>query len=168
MDYLAAALLVLVNTAALLLTLIGLPGNWVMVLAAGAVAWWRAGMLGWPVLAAVLLLALTGEILEFAAGLWGAKAAGGTRGGAVGALVGGLAGGLAGTLLPAPLIGTLVGACGGAAIGALLLELRGGRTLSDSLRAGTGAGIGRFTGTVAKLFAGIAIWIVTAVAAFWP
>jgi len=36
------------------------------------------------------------------------------------------------------------------------------------VRSGLGAGVGRFFGTVAKLVVGIGIWIVAAVAAFWP
>ena len=112
-------------------------------------------------------LALAGEACEFGAGLAGAKQAGGTRRGALGALIGALAGGIVGTFF-IPLLGSLVGACVGAALGAWALELTGGRSQRASLKSGVGAGVGRLAGTLAKLGAGIVIWLMVAVAAFWP
>jgi uncharacterized protein YqgC (DUF456 family) len=175
MAYLGAILLSLLNAVWLALVIIGLPGNWLMVLSTMLLAWWRwtadpgRPMFGVPVLVAICLLALAGEIVELLAGVVGARVAGGTRRGALGALVGALVGGLLGTFLIAiPALGSLLGTCGGAAVGAWALELRGGQTARMSLNAGLGAGAGRLVGTLAKLAAGVAIWIVVAVAAFWP
>ncbi len=171
-----AILLMIVNAVGLALVAAGLPGNWLMV-ACTLLAQWgysRAGAGNTPlfspgVLLAVILLAIAGEVLEFIAGLVGAKRAGGTRYGAWGAVLGTIAGGIAGTFVIAlPVIGSLIGACAGAALGAILLELHGGTRPALALRSGAGAGIGRLIGTLAKLAVGAAIWLVVTVAAFWP
>ncbi len=170
-----AALLTVANAGWLLLVVIGLPGNWLMVLGTLAVAWWQWDAVGGrpmidvPVLVTIVTLALLGEISEFLAGVAGSTAAGGTRRGAVGALVGALVGGIVGTfVIPVPVLGSLAGTCIGAAVGAWGLELSGGRSLRAAACSGAGAGVGRFVGTLAKLVAGVAIWVVTAIAAFWP
>jgi uncharacterized protein len=171
MTYALAALLVLVNAACLLLVVFGLPGIWVMVGTTALVAWWRhaagAPMFGVPVLVTIIALALASELAEFMAASAGTRSAGGTRKGAWGALLGSFVGALAGTLIPIPVLGSLIGACAGAAIGACIFELRGGMTVRNSLRSGAGAGMGRLTGTVAKLVFALAIWVVIGVAAFW-
>ncbi len=175
MEYVWAAALVLLNLLWLLLVVLGLPGNWLMV-AGAALLCWQPGPLAhvpltfsrWLVIS-VAALAVIGEIVEFAAGLVGAKKAGGTRRGAWGALGGALVGGVVGTgLIPVPVVGSLIGACLGAALGAWSLELSGGRSHRASLMSGMGAGLGRLAGTLAKLGAGIVIWLIIAVAAFWP
>jgi hypothetical protein len=61
-----------------------------------------------------------------------------------------------------------VGACGGAAAGAWLLELGSGQKMDRSIRSGVGAGIGRLAGTAIKFGIGVIVWIVIAIAAFWP
>lgn len=173
MIWLLAALLAVVNLGWLLLTAIGLPGTWLMVLTAVVVALFQRGsdeiMFGKAVLIAVVALAVLGEIIEFAAGLAGSKRAGGTRWGAIGALGGTVIGGIVGTVtIPLPLLGSLLGACIGAALGAVAMELYGGGQLKAAVRSGVGAGIGRFWGTVAKISVGAAMWLILTIAAFWP
>lgn len=177
MLYVWATILTLVNAGWLLLTIIGLPGTWLMLLCTGLVAWWHwdAGasvydqMFGLPVLIAAAALATLGEIFEFFAGVFGSSVAGGSRRSAGGALVGTFVGGLVGTFfLPIPIVGALIGACAGAAIGAWGVEIYDGRPLGVSVQSGVGAGVGRFLGTVAKLACGVAMWILLAIAAFWP
>ena len=171
MPYIWATMLAVVNAIWLFLTLLGLPGNWLMVGWAVVVAWifWDVRMIGGWTLIGLLGLAVLGELLEFVAGVFGARTAGGSAGGAFGALVGGIIGAIAGTfVIPVPALGSLLGACGGAFCGALALELAGGRELEPAVRSGMGAGIGRFFGTVAKVIVGIGIWVVATVAAFWP
>ena len=177
MNYLLATSLVLLNTVWLLLVIVGLPGNWLMVGGTLLVAWWRwdtvgaAGgpMFGIPVLVSICALAVVGEILEFFAGVVGSKTAGGSRRGAAGALLGALGGAVVGTFaIPVPVLGSLLGTCAGAALGAWGFELHAGRAMRASLKSGVGAGIGRLTGTVLKAIVGVMIWIVVAVAAFWP
>ena len=177
MAYLWATLLVLLNTAWLATVVAGLPGTWLIVVSTALVAWWQRGdaaagdegMFSIATLVVIVVLAGVAELVEFLTGVVGSKRAGGTRWGSVGALVGGLAGAIAATfLIPVPLLGSLLGACGGACLGAWGLELAGGRKMKESVDVGVGAGVGTLVGRVAKLIAGVAIWLIVAVAAFWP
>ena len=177
MDWVIAISLILINAAWLVLVALGLPGTWLIVISTALVAWWQwpaAGsgaspMIGLGVLVCIVALATLAEVLELAAGMFGAKATGGTRRGSIGALAGGLIGALVGTfLIPIPLLGSLIGACVGAGLGAWGLELSGGREHGAAVKAAVGAGVGRFVGTMVKLAAGVLIWVLVAVAALWP
>jgi uncharacterized protein YqgC (DUF456 family) len=120
-------------------------------------------------LVAITGLATVAEITEFVTGVVGSRKAGGTRWGAVGAIVGGIVGAILATpFIPIPILGSLIGACGGACLGAWGLELAGGRKMRESARSCVGAGVGTLAGRIVKLVAGIAIWLIVAVAAFWP
>jgi uncharacterized protein YqgC (DUF456 family) len=172
-----ATLLTLLNCVWLFLGILGLPGTWLMVASTALLAWWQWDADGDPsermfsitVLIVVAALALLGEIMELAAGLIGSKKAGGTKWGAIGALLGTIVGGVAGTfLIPVPVVGSIVGACLGAAIGAGALEMTSGRELAPSVKSGVGAGVGRLGGVFIKLGIGVLIWVIVAVAAFWP
>ncbi len=176
MLYVYATALVVVNAFFLFLVVLGLPGTWLMVVAAGLLGWWQwdpgaslSEQIFHPLtLLTAAALALLGEIFEFFLGMAGSKKAGGSRRGAVWALVGGIAGGVVGTfLIPVPLVGSLIGACAGAFLGAATGETSAGVPLSRSLESGKGAAVGRFTGTVAKLIVAVVIWVEIAVAAFW-
>lgn len=168
MNYLWPILLVLLNTCWLVLILPGLPGTWLMVVSALAVDWWVGKpMFSFWTVATVSILAGLGEVLEFFTGMGGAAKAGGTRRGAMGALVGGLIGAVV-LSVPLPCVGTLLGACLGAAAGTVLMEMSGGMPTEASVRVGVGAGMGRFVGTLIKFAIGVIIWIILAVAAFWP
>ena len=171
MIYLWATLLVLANGCWLVLTLLTLPGNWMMVATTVLVAWWQwdKHMFHPATLAAIVALAVVGEVLEFVSSAVGVRKAGGTRKGAVGSLLGALIGAVAGTfLIPVPLLGTLIGTCLGACGGAWAFEALGGRSQAQSAKAGVGAGVSRLAGTLIKLAIGAAIWLIVAVAAFWP
>lgn len=169
MIILLATILTILNLAWLFLVILGLPGNWLMVIGAVALAFWQGSMFATWTLVAVVALAGVGELMEFLAGVLGSKKAGGTKRGAAGALVGGLVGGLLATfLIPFPVIGSLIGACVGAGVGAWGLELTGGLKMNAAMKSGVGAGVGRLVGTGVKLVAGAAIWLVLAIAAYWP
>jgi len=175
MTYLIATVLTILNAVWLLLVIVGLPGTWLMVAGTLLVAWWRWDAIGGqpmftvPVLVTIVVLALAGEALELLTGMVGSKAAGGSKRGAIGALIGALVGAIVGTVfIPLPVVGSLLGTCGGAAIGAWAMELSGGRAMHASVKSGMGAGVGRLAGTVAKLVIGLMIWIVVAVASYWP
>ena len=171
MLYVVATALVLLNTVWFVLVLLRLPGIWLMALSTGLVAWWRwdEGMFNVWTLVAVLVLAFLSEVLEFVAGAAGTKKMGGSARGAVAAMAGGVVGALAGTVLvPVPVFGSLIGAIGGAALGAWAVELMSGRRMHEAVRSGAGAGIGTMAGAVIKLGFGVAVWLVIAVAAFWP
>jgi len=170
-----AILLTVLNLGWLVLVVLGLPGTWLMVISTMLLAWWHwdasqeTQMFSLITLLAIVIIAALGEVFEFVTGVIGSKKAGGTRWGSVGALVGGIIGAIAATfLIPIPVLGSLLGACIGAALGALGLELYGGLELSASMKSGVGAGVGRFVGTIIKIIAGVMIWIIVTMAAFWP
>jgi uncharacterized protein YqgC (DUF456 family) len=175
MAYMWATLLVLLNTVWLATVVVGLPGTWLIVASTALVAWWQRGdaaagdegMFSIATIVVIIVLAALAEVVEFFTGVVGSKRAGGTRWGSVGAIVGGVIGAIAATPLIPPL-GSLIGACVGACLGAWGLELAGGRKMKESVDVGVGAGVGTLVGRVAKLIAGVAIWVIVAVAAFWP
>lgn len=162
-----ALLLVLIVLSGWLLTVLGMPGNWVIVAAVVVyvllVPADSPAVMGWGVAAAMVCLASLGELIEFLAGALGAAKAGGSRRGAVLALVGSLAGGVVGLFvgLPIPLVGSLAAAVlfagAGAFVGAVLGEQWKGRDLGESCRIGHAAFWGRLFGTAAKAAIGAAM-----------
>ncbi|MEM6331826.1 MAG: DUF456 domain-containing protein [Planctomycetota bacterium] len=171
--------LMLVNAAGVLLTLIQLPGNWLILLATAAVAWWRwddpsGATYGWWTLGTLLALALVGEIVEFVAAAYGARSAGASRRAAglsiVGAVVGAIAGALALAWLPVVgwIFGGLIGSTIGAGVGSMLGDMWAGRTREMVWAGGKGAAVGKLWGSVAKLGCGGAMWVVALVGAVWP
>jgi uncharacterized protein len=151
-----------------LLTLLTLPGNWLMIVATAVYAkltHWK--ILGWKVILLLVVLGVIGEIIDTVAGSAGATKAGGTRRGAIGAFVGGILGAVFFTgLIPIPIVGTIVGVILGVFAGAALFELSGGRETGEAIGVGVGAAHGRFLGMLAKIaFAGI-IFLVGTFAGF--
>lgn len=171
MIYLWATLLVVVNGFWLILTLLTLPGNWMIVATTVLFAWWQwdKRMFHPATLVAIVALAVVGEVLEFFSSAVGVKKAGGTRWGGVGSLLGAVIGAVAGTfIIPVPVLGTLIGTCLGACLGAWAFEALAGRTQAQSAKAGVGAGVSRLAGSLLKFAVGAVIWLIVAVAAFWP
>ena len=160
LSYLAVILLLSAIAAGWVLTVLGMPGNWLMVLAAGLYAWWGPDegvlQIGWPAVVGFAVLAVLGELLELAASVWGARRAGGSRRAALFALLGSLGGAVLGALLgaPIPLIGSMIAALLGAALGALtgamFAEFSLGENPTKSWRVGRAAFWGRLWGTGAK------------------
>jgi len=174
MNLLAALLLVVALLTCWMLTLLSLPGNWLMVAVAAVYAYVvppdSPTALGWPTVAVLACLAAVGELIEFLAGALGVAAAGGTRRGAVLALAGSFAGAILGIVLglPIPLIGPLLAAllfAGlGALAGGLLGELSAGKNLDASWRIGKAAFWGRLVGTLGKATVGAVMAAVSAAA----
>ncbi len=171
---LGAAIVVAICLLGWLMTLIGLPGNWLMVVVAAAYAYlapeaWRTDI-GWKVVAAVAALAVVGEIFEFLAGSLGTARAGGSKRSAALALVGSVAGGIGGVMigLPIPVIGPLVAAMAFAAVGAMTGAILGeywkGRRIEEGWEVGKGAFWGRLFGTLGKILTGSVILAVIFVA----
>ncbi len=162
LNFFAVILLLTAAATGWVLTMIGMPGNWLIVFATGLYAWLgpNEGVLqiGWPGVIGFAALATFGELIELVAGVWGARRAGGSRRAALFALLGSLGGALLGTvfgaLIPIPIIGSLVGALLGGALGSLagasLGEHSLGQAPSQSWRVGRAAFWGRLWGTGAK------------------
>lgn len=171
MVYLWSTILVSLNAGWLLVVVFGLPGNWLIVISTCLFAWWRwdEGVFSIYTLIAILVLAVLGELVEFSAGMIGARKSGASWPGSIAALFGAVTGAVFGTfLIPIPFFGTLLGACLGAGLCAWGMEFSRGKKAEHSLRYAVGAGLGEFFGIISKFALGIIIWFVVAVAAFWP
>jgi len=171
MLYLWSVILILLNALWLVLVVFGLPGNWLIVISTALFAWWRWDDAAFSIYTLIFItgLAVLGELVEFFGGMAGAKRAGAGFRGSIGAIVGAITGAILGTfLIPVLLLGTLIGACIGAGIGAWGFELSAGRQTGKSIRSALGAGLGEFLGITSKFALGVLIWLIVAVAAFWP
>ena len=148
------------------LTLLGMPGNWLIAivallynLLAPEGTRWELGT--WFVIA-TFGLALVGEALESLAGAMGVARKGGSRRGAFGALAGSLAGAIVGAVaglpIPVPVVGSVIAAIMfaalGALVGALVAETTTGKDFSTSVDIGLAAMWGRIFGSFAKTSVG--------------
>ncbi|HVW36948.1 MAG TPA: DUF456 domain-containing protein, partial [Pirellulales bacterium] len=176
--YFELALLLITLIAGWLMTLLSLPGIWVMVAATATYAYFSQGSpydVSWITVGVLLGLAVLAELLEFAAGAVGAAKVGGSKRGAllaiVGSMIGALFGAAAGTAIPIPLVGSVIGAVAGASLGALAGAMLGetwkGRTLGETWKVGHAAFWGRFLGTVAKTTIASAMAAIAAAAALF-
>jgi uncharacterized protein YqgC (DUF456 family) len=177
MDWISIVVLVffvLYASVCVLITLVGLPGAWMMVGGALVIAmcnplWNNEPIWSWVTIGIVLGLALCGEIIETLAAGLGAKIGGGTRRGMLGAILGSMLGAFVCTfLIPIPLIGTLIGAIMGAFFGALIGELSHQETTSAGVlaKSASGAAIGRVLGILAKSGVAAICWCVLLISPF--
>ncbi len=159
----------MLNAFWLVLVPFALPGNWLIVITTSLFAWWRwqDGVFSPCTLIVIAILALIGELVEFFAAAGGAKKAGATLLASVAAIIGALVGAVIGTFV-LPLLGTIIGACLGAGLTATIVEMATGKTPDASIRSGVGASVGHLFGSTAKLAIGVIIWLIVAIAAFWP
>jgi uncharacterized protein YqgC (DUF456 family) len=170
--YVWALLLVLGSCVAWLLSLLTLPGNWLIVSFAALFAWLLPAEDGrgitWTTVAVLLVLAVFGEVIEFAAGAAGAARQGASRRAIALSMLGAMVGSIVGLAIgaPVPIIGSLVMAVVGGAMGAFggayLGEAWKGRPEEHRVAAGRGAFAGRIWGTVGKLAAGAVMLAIVA------
>ena len=133
-----ALILIFVLLGCWILTMLGLPGNWLMVAATAAYSYWTPAnspaTLGWRTVVTVLVFAALGEIIELVAGALGVARTGGSRRMPVMALAGSLVGSVLGVVVgvPIPVVGSVIAAVFfagiGAMTGAILGELSAGQT----------------------------------------
>ena len=177
MDWISIVILVffvLFSSVCVLITLVGLPGVWLMV--GGALVihlstplWNGVPFWGWTIIGVCLALAVCGEIIETLAAGLGAKASGGSKRGMIGAIIGGMLGAFVCTFfIPIPLIGTLIGAIVGAFVGALIGELTHEHipTTGELAKSATGAAIGRVFGILVKTGIATVCWCVLLISPF--
>jgi uncharacterized protein YqgC (DUF456 family) len=143
-----------------------LPGLWLMLAGAAIYTGLTHGYyLGLKSLIALLMLATGAEIAEILLGGAGAKKAGasglGILGGMIGAIIGGIV--LSGIV---PILGTIIGICLGSFVGAAGVEIVMGQPIVQSAKIGIGAAKGKLTGIVAKIVTGLAMFLLTLLAAF--
>ena len=103
---------------------------------------------GWLILFA-LVTAFT-FVMDYVAGIYGAKKFGASKWGVVGSLVG---------LVVGLLVGGLVGMILGTMVGAVLFELVGGKSAGDAAKAGVGALVGFLGGIAFKTILSLALII---------
>lgn len=180
--YLAATLFTALGALCLALTVIQLPGPWLLLALALLLEWLdglylpsgaRSTFSAWTLWAS-LGLAVLGETIEFLAGVLGTRQGGGSNRGMWGALLGGILGAFVLTPLFffAPLLGTLLGSLAGTLLGAVLGELSAqrqsgqGLALSSTLRPALWATLGRLLGTTGKLALAVAMWVALTIDAF--
>lgn len=163
--------LVLLCVIAWGLNLIALPGNWISVALLAVYAWigpeqGRAAI-GYYAVAGAFVFALLGEVVEFAAGAWGARKAGASRRSTIFAMIGSMIGAVAGASIgiPVPIIGPVLAAILfgglGATAGAMYGEWTDGTGWKESWPIGHAAFWGRTFGTLGKVLAGLAIVVIT-------
>lgn len=157
----------LVSLIGLFLSLVGLPGIWLIPLATILFAWVTGfdTYVGVGAIAAIVLLGLAAEVTEFFAGAVGAKSAGGAKRSMLGAVVGGIIGGIVGTGV-LPIVGTVFGSVLGSFVGAFLMQLTKKTSADAARRAGTGAAVGRVVGIITKTAFGVAMMMVALIACF--
>ena len=105
--YLWALLLVVGCAVAWLLTLVALPGNWIVAGGAARLPWLLPDEAGqgitWTTVAVLLGFAVLGEVVEFAAGAAGAAKQGASRRAIALSMVGAIVGSIAGLAIGAPI-----------------------------------------------------------------
>lgn len=169
----AVVLLLMATGVGWLLTFLAMPGTWLMLGAAALYSWLgpQSGVLQiqWKTVVALSALAVMGEVLEFLAGVVGARRAGGSRRSAIYSLVGSVVGALGGATvgIPIPVVGSAVGAVLGGAVGAFagaaFAEHAQGQQTHQSVKVGQAAFWGRLLGTGAKTLIGTIMAIVIVV-----
>ena len=147
---------VLLVLAGMLLNMLGLFGNWLILLGL-VIVWVSTGFVhfGWLGIGIFIVLAILGEVFEAGASAIGAQRFGGTRGTMVAAVVGAIGGGVLGTPV-LPVIGTLLGAIVGAFLAAALYEMiQSEKPIAQAAYTGFGAALGKVGGILAKFSMGL-------------
>lgn len=163
--YLVGLLAILSAVAAWLSNLFTLPGNWLVVLVAGLVMAFApshdgTAVVGWGSLITLVVLAVVGEVVEFAAGAAGAAKKGASKRAVTLSLLAAMGGSIGGAILAAPIpvvgpvIGAVVGGGAGAFGGAYLGEATRDTSHADRVQISTAAFYGRLLGTAGKLVVG--------------
>lgn len=133
-DFWAWSVLILGYFVAIIGTLVpGLPGAFMIVLAAAVHEYLRPDTYSWITHASLILLAILSWILDFVAGIFGAKLGGATKYGLYGAMIGGVVG------IPFGFLGLILGPF----VGAIAGDLYGHRRdLLELMKSGGGAALG--------------------------
>jgi len=161
--------LLLIALAAVALNIVSLPGNWIILAAGTGLSLYHHGHNPhWIFLVVILLILLAAEVMEFLSGMIGARKFGASPAAAWAAIAGAVLGGLVGIPpITAITLGIdhLAAAIAGAFAAAWLVELIQRRPMKAALLGALGAALGRGTGLVTKIGAGLLAWFVLALAA---
>ena len=163
--YLIGAIAILAAIASWISNLFTLPGNWMVVAVAALTMAFAPShdgtmVIGWATLITLLVLAILGEVVEFAAGAAGAAKQGASKRAVALSVVGAMAGSIGGAIfgVPIPVVGPLIGAVIGGGLGAFtgayLGEAARGTNHEDRVQISSAAFYGRLLGTAGKLVVG--------------
>jgi uncharacterized protein YqgC (DUF456 family) len=165
LEILVLVLLILAMPAGLIAVVLGLPGTW-LILGVSALYAWITDFTAITVqlILAILIIAAAAEIIDFIAGMWGARRYGGSKK----AMLATLIGGLLGAIVLAPLffgLGTVLGAFLGAFAGAFFVTYLEQRRMDEAVRVGWGAFVGRifamvFKGAAVVSIIGLDLWAI--------
>ncbi len=152
--------LYLVMIAGIVIIPFGVPGEFLIVIAALILSLATGGqMLSLWVVAILLALGIIAELIEAAAGFLGASQAEGSIWSSFGAITGGIIGAIAGSFV-LPIIGSILGALVGTFAGAYIVEYQRSRTFTAANKVARGALIGRILGSIAKVFCGVVMIVI--------
>lgn len=174
--YCLAVLLSVGNVIGFLANFASLPGNWLIVAATGAFAFFvHSGQhsVSWAIVGLLLFLAIVGELLEFLAGTAGAAKQGASRRSLVLSVVVSIIGSILGAMvgMPIPILGSafaaLLGGALGAGVGAAIGEDWNGRDMEGSIQVGAAAFAGRMLGTAGKLIVGGIMLVIATIDLIW-
>lgn len=169
MVWVIAALILIVSIIGVVMTLLMLPGMWVVLLTVMLAKLIEPDIMPWWAILVIAVIVLIAELMEFLSSAAGAKVGGATKKGMTAAVIGGIVGAIAATfLIPIPVIGSLLGGVIGAGLGTVLVERGGKRTWRESGKAGAGAAVGRFAATFIKTGLAILMGLFATLMAFWP
>jgi uncharacterized protein YqgC (DUF456 family) len=140
--------------------LVSLPGLWLLTLLAllvNAIGYWmgywpgKDPIVSWWIFGFILLCTLISDVVDWTAGVMGAKRMGGTRRAMIAAFIGGVAGAIIGTPM-FPIVGTILGGALGAGLAATIVHRSGpDQTWKQSAKVGAGASAGWFAAIAVKL-----------------
>ena len=170
MVWVIATLILIVSIIGVVMTLLMLPGMWVVLLTVMLAKLIEPDIMPWWAILVIAVIVLIAELMEFLSSAAGAKVGGATKKGMTAAVIGGIVGAIAGTIFLAfiPIIGSLIGGVVGAGLGTVLIERGGKRTWRESGNAGAGAAVGRFAATFIKTGLAILMGLFATLMAFWP
>lgn len=154
MDIFVIIVYIVFALAGIFCIFVGLPGNFLILLCCGLLAWY----FGFEVITTrfiilLVLLALLGELLEFIIGIVGSK----KKKASNRAVVGSIIFSIIGAILFAPLffgIGAVFGAFLGAFFGAFLVEYINEKDVARAAESGKGAFLGKLGGVLVKTVIG--------------
>ena len=149
-----------VLVGSVMLTMVGLPGNIVIVLAAVIYGYYdKFQHVDYGIIGIVVGVFIVSEILDFAAGILGAKKEKASKRAMLAAFLGTMLGGILGTGI-LPIVGSIVGALLGAFIGASAAEYTKMKDKEQARRVAMGVVKGQVVGMILKTTTAVVMAII--------
>jgi len=151
-----------------MITMMGLPGNVLIVIVGISYGYYENfAHIDYATLVIIIGAFVISELIEFVAGILGAKKEKASKRGMVAAFVGTILGSIGGTMI-LPVLGTLLGAFAGAAVSTILAEYSKTKDIQLAKRVGIGAVKGQIVGMIIKVVTAIGMASVLFYQLNWP